>query len=212
MQNEKIIIWDFNGTLIDDTQICIDAINLLLKDRNKSEIDRNTYRSIFTFPVRDYYVKAGFDFTREEFEKPAMEFIAHYDRMIRDAGLFEDVRPTLEELRKKGYSQMILSAMQQDFLDSLIDEHGIRDYFTRISGIDNHYADGKLENARKLLSSVNGLRQDVILVGDTLHDYEVGKELGIRVILVSRGHQSAERLRQSGCVIAGSLREAIQYI
>ena len=107
---------------------------------------------------------------------------------------------------------MILSAMQQDFLDSLIDEHGIRDYFTRISGIDNHYADGKLENARKLLSSVNGLRQDVILVGDTLHDYEVGKELGIRVILVSRGHQSAERLRQSGCVIAGSLREAIQYI
>ena len=59
MQNKKTILWDWNGTLLDDTRICIDAINILLKERGKNEINESIYRNIFTFPVRDYYARAG---------------------------------------------------------------------------------------------------------------------------------------------------------
>ena len=152
MQEHKTIFWDWNGTLLDDTNVCIDAMNVLLRDRKLNELDEVTYRDIFTFPVRDYYVKAGFDFSREPFETPAIEFIENYDGLVKTADIFEDAIGALETFQKEGYTQMILSAMQNEFLQDLVRSHKIDHYFSKISGIENHYAAGKVDNARKLIA------------------------------------------------------------
>ncbi|MCK5338308.1 MAG: HAD family hydrolase, partial [Bacteroidales bacterium] len=179
MQKSKTIFWDWNGTLLNDLHICIDAINILLRERNKPVIDQQIYRNIFTFPVRDYYVKAGFDFEAEPFEKPALEFIEQYEQLIKEAALFDDVTESLDYFRKMEYKQMILSAMQQDLLNELVSSHNIEHYFRKISGIDDHYATGKVDKARKLISGLNNHDGEIIMIGDTVHDHEVGKELGI---------------------------------
>ena len=212
MQRSKTIFWDWNGTLLNDLHICIDAINILLRERNKPVIDQQIYRNIFTFPVRDYYVKAGFDFEAEPFEKPALEFIEQYEQLIKEATLFDDVTESLDYFRKMEYKQMILSAMQQDLLNELVSSHNIEHYFSKISGIDDHYATGKVDKARKLISGLNSHDGEVIMIGDTVHDHEVGEELGIRVILVSRGHQSEERLKETGCEVARNFKEVIKRI
>jgi phosphoglycolate phosphatase len=69
------IIWDWNGTLLDDKWLCIESINLVLKARDLQPIDEERYSRIFRFPVKDYYKEVGFDFSTEPFERPAMEFI-----------------------------------------------------------------------------------------------------------------------------------------
>ncbi|MCK4288095.1 MAG: HAD hydrolase-like protein, partial [Bacteroidales bacterium] len=61
----KTIIWDWNGTLLNDIDICINSINILLEHRNIENLTKEIYKEIFTFPVKDYYSKAGFDFTKE---------------------------------------------------------------------------------------------------------------------------------------------------
>lgn len=208
----KTIIWDWNGTLLNDLHICIDAINILLRERDKPEIDAQTYRDIFTFPVRDYYEKAGFDFSVEPFETPALEFMDLYEEMIRDTALFDDVLETLEAFRAKGYQQMILSAMHQDLLNELVNKRNITHFFGRISGIDNHYAAGKIEYAKRLLSDLDETAGEIILIGDTWHDYEVGLELGIKTILVSRGHQSKKRLSECKCELAENMAEVRSII
>lgn len=212
MNQKKTIIWDWNGTLLNDIHICIDAINILLRERGKPEIDTRIYQDIFTFPVRDYYVKAGFDFSEEDFETPALEFMDLYEEMIRDTALFDDVSETLESFKAKGYQQMILSAMHQDLLNELVSKRGIEHFFTKISGIDNHYAAGKIEYAKKLLEELDNTAGEIILIGDTLHDYEVAKELDVRVILVSRGHQSEARLQECECEIAQNMAEVRSII
>jgi phosphoglycolate phosphatase len=212
MKKNRTILWDFNGTLLDDTQVCIDAINILLKERNKEGISPERYREIFTFPVKDYYSMAGFTFDDEPFEKPAIEFIRHYERLVTGSSLFGDVKETLEDLRRNNFRQMILSAMQQDFLNLLVDRHSIRHYFERVAGIGNHYADGKLELARQLVDSLGGERTHVTLIGDTLHDHEVGSALGIGVILVGRGHQSEKRLKETGRPVVRNLAEARELL
>jgi len=212
MKDGKTIFWDFNGTMLDDTQVCIDAMNLMLKERNLPLLNEKRYRDVFTFPVKDYYAKIGFDFDKEPFEKPAIEFIENYDEMIRTAGIFDDTEMAMKEFRRRGYVQMILSAMQNDFLNELVNQHGIAHYFDRISGIENHYANGKVENARKLIAGLDGHTGEIILIGDTIHDHEVGEDLGIRVILVSWGHQSADRIRSTGRELAHNFEEVIQLI
>lgn len=206
------IIWDWNGTLLNDTDICIASINKLLIDRKLTPIDQDTYREIFTFPVKDYYIKAGFDFSKENFDIPAHQFIDHYRAALPEAGLHNDAVATLETFRQKNYRQFILSAMEHDFLINNLEQVGIAEYFEKVSGIQDHFAHSKIEVGKALLDSINHDGKKILLIGDTIHDHEVASELGIECILVSHGHQSEKRLKTSACRIVNNLKELTSII
>ncbi|GAI63219.1 unnamed protein product [marine sediment metagenome] len=80
----KHIIWDWNGTLINDVWLVVEIMNKMLKKRNLSKIDSKKYREIFDFPVTKYYSKLGFDFSNESFEKLTVEFISEYYQRFND--------------------------------------------------------------------------------------------------------------------------------
>lgn len=207
MKNGKTIIWDWNGTLLDDVHICINGINGLLQDRHLPVLDTEKYKEVFTFPVKEYYEKAGFDFSSEAFDIPAMQFIDYYRDHISLAELFPEVVGVLEHFRDKGFQQSILSAMEHDFLHQSIREKEIYEYFDHIAGIHNHFAESKTIQARKLLEMMKAAPEQTTLIGDTIHDYEVANDLGCKVILVAQGHQSASRLNQLDCEIINNLND-----
>jgi len=74
----ELILWDWNGTLLNDQTICIDAMNRLLVKRGLPLLTEEKYRRVFTFPVKTYYAQLGFDFAKEPFEIPALEFMEQY--------------------------------------------------------------------------------------------------------------------------------------
>lgn len=201
----KALIWDFNGTLIDDVHICVDAINVLLKARKLPVIDQKTYKRLFTFPVRDYYEAIGFDFSREAFEIPALAFMDIYVEWIHKACLFPEVRDILERISKAGIPQYVLSAMEQSLLDKLLQQYQIAHYFEVIQGIDDHFGGGKAERGKYLVSKISFPANEILLVGDTLHDAEVAAGLGVDVVLVGQGHQSVERLQSNGQFVCSNL-------
>ena len=61
----KYIIWDWNGTLIDDAWLFVEIMNEELKERMLPQINIQDYRQHFTFPVKKYYERLGFDFQKE---------------------------------------------------------------------------------------------------------------------------------------------------
>ena len=56
------IIWDWNGTLLNDRWLCVEAINQALNKRNLPMLTEGKYKDVFSFPVEDYYKKVGFDY------------------------------------------------------------------------------------------------------------------------------------------------------
>ena len=207
MPQHTTIIWDWNGTLLDDAEICREAINKMLKMRHLPELSPEKYRDVFTFPVIEYYKEVGFDFTNEEWELVAMEFINLYLNALPTCGLTPFAVKTLESFKQKGYRQAIISAMEHDALIKSVTELGIYDYFDYIGGIDNHYGGGKIENARNYFNQA-GLNPEMItLIGDTLHDSQVASELNCRCILVATGHQSYKRLSNTGLRVIHDLSE-----
>lgn len=203
------ILWDWNGTLLNDTHTCIDCMNILLEERGIAPLTRERYLDIFTFPVREYYVKAGFDFSREPFEVPAHRFIDHYREAVRRAGLHEEAREVLSYLSGKGYRQAVLSAMERDFLLETLADKRIMEYFEVIYGIDNHLGAGKSDLARDLIADLGCAPSATVLIGDTLHDAEVARDTGISCILIADGHQSRSRLAAAGFPVVGKLRELV---
>ncbi|MDD4373034.1 MAG: HAD hydrolase-like protein [Bacteroidales bacterium] len=202
MNPKPVIFWDWNGTLLDDVDCCVLAMNKLLEARNLKQLDRNRYREVFDFPVKNYYEKLGFDFRREAFELPAHQFMKHYNELVGQATVFEDAARLLGSLQQKGFRQFILSAMEQALLEDLTQKNGIQQYFEGIHGIDNHLADGKLETAKKLFATIDTSAENCLLIGDSLHDAEVAEKLNIQVLLFSQGHFSQSRLLRSNKAVA----------
>jgi phosphoglycolate phosphatase len=203
------IIWDWNGTLLNDVEICIEGINRLLKRRGLEMLQKDRYREIFTFPVRDYYTAAGFDFSREAFEIPAEEFIVEYKKLLPQASLFEDVGRTLEHFRESGIQQYIVSAMEQQALLESVHSHGIAHFFENVCGIADNLAFSKVHRGLELIREKQIIPEKALLIGDTLHDHEVGMELGVKVALVSRGHQNDQRLRINGNITFSDLKSLL---
>ncbi len=198
VNKKKVILWDWNGTLLDDIDTCIEGINVLLDRRGIPLLTKDRYRQIFTFPVKDYYQLAGFDYSKEPFEIPAEEFMLHYKATMWKSNLFDDAYRVLSRYRILGFRQFILSAMEQNLLLTSVKERGIEQFFDRVCGISDNYAHSKVKIAKELILK-NGIDpSEAILIGDTIHDAEVASEIGVDAVLVSRGHQSDERLKATG--------------
>lgn len=194
---KPVIIWDWNGTLLDDVDICVKAMNKLLEARRLSVMSKVKYRDIFRFPVQEYYHELGFNFEKEDFAIPALEFMRHYQDLLPEAVLFGGVLETLEKLKAAGYRQFVLSAMEQNLLNQLLKKHRISTYFEYIQGIEDHFASGKMMAAQKLIALIGQYDIKPLLVGDTLHDAEVGEAAGFKTVLFSGGHFSENRLKQA---------------
>ena len=89
MNRYSHILWDWNGTLLDDVWLCLDIISSMLIRRGKKGIDSKRYKTIFGFPVQTYYERPGFDFRKESFDSAATEFCDNYARRVGECRLHD---------------------------------------------------------------------------------------------------------------------------
>lgn len=211
-ENIKAIIWDWNGTLLNDVEYCLNILNKLLIDNQLPPLTFNQYREVFTFPVKDYYEKAGFDFNKKSFEELGKVFIDDYERNKFSLKLFDGAIEILEYFDSVGIEQYVLSAYKQDNLEEILKHFNIKKFFKKIKGLDNIYAGGKTELGIKLRKEIHYEKDQVILIGDSLHDEEVAKEINVRAILISKGHQSAEKLHSNGSYVIDDIKSVKEII
>ncbi|TVQ20410.1 MAG: HAD family hydrolase [Spirochaetaceae bacterium] len=203
MQGYDLIIWDWNGTLLDDLWLALDVANRMLEHRGLPTMDQDRYREIFDFPVSEYYRRAGFDFDREPFESLADEFIAGYNARLRECRLHARVPRLLEAFEREGTAQSVLSASRQESLIDALAHYELTGYFGSIAGLADHFAVSKIDAGHRLLA--RSRPQHPVLVGDTVHDFEVADALGVDCILVGCGHHPMNRLRATGARVYESL-------
>ena len=208
----KTIIWDWNGTLLDDLDLSLESVNVLLKERNIPTLSIEKYKDIFGFPVVDYYVKAGFDFEKEAFEVPAKQYVKLYAAGASELKLFPDVVDTLTFFKENNYRQIVLSAMKDDNLKLMIHNAEISHFFDGIFGIKDNYAREKVSLGKQVVENLKLNPAECLMIGDTLHDAEVAEQCGFNCILFSGGHVSKQRLETKGKKIINSLSELEQIV
>ena len=205
----KHIIWDWNGTLINDAWLCVVIMNNILEKRGLDLITIDDYREYFTFPVRDYYIKLGFNFSVEPFEVCGMEFINDFKKRKFDAFLFTQIESVLDKLSKIGITHSILSAQNQKILTETVTHYQLQDKFVGINGLDNHYAHSKVNIGKAWITTLSYNPAEVVMIGDTVHDFEVAQAMGTDCILISNGHNSKKRLKKTGVLVLNYIEEII---
>jgi len=208
----KHIIWDWNGTLLDDRWLCVEAINHALKKRNLDIITEEKYQTVFCFPVENYYKSVGFDFTKEPFHVAGDEFVAYYGENFYKVDLHQDALHVLEKLEQSGITQSVLSAGKNDFLLDWIQNHNLSRFFIKVMGIDNQYATGKKALGMKWINELDYDPSEVVMIGDTIHDSDVAEAMNIDCVLVDNGHVNRQRLVTTKRKVVSGLMEFLSYI
>ena len=209
LNNYNHLIWDWNGTLFDDVKLCSDIMNMLLTQESLPNISVKKYKSIFTFPVIEYYKIAGHTFKTNSFEVIGKQFMDEYEIRKGSCKLYQGATELLEILQSEKMNQYLLSAYEQNNLNHILDIYGIKNYFKYVVGLDNIYAGGKSHLARNLELKIrsNGQAGNILLIGDTIHDYEVAREINSDCIMLSHGHQDKERLLKLGIPVVKNFEE-----
>ncbi len=193
MNKIKVIVWDFNGTILDDFQVCLDSINIVLKKYFQPTLTKEEYLDKFSFPIRDYYQAIGLDENLGKFEDFAKEYMELFHKNFEKIGLFQDAINFIRE--DKEHQHVLISATKESNLLQQTYEKGISDLFDKIIGIGDIYAKGKFDQVKDWLDSSNYQADEVLMVGDTSHDYEIANLLRMNCCLVDRGHMSYQRLK-----------------
>ncbi len=208
----KHIIWDWNGTMLDDRLLTLSAMNSVLASRNMDELTEDQYLQFFTFPVIEYYRRLGFDFEKEPFSVSGTEFINEYNARAFEPQLHDGIIDLMDELNKIGVSHSILSASSQKILNTLATHHNIDHYFKAVLGQDNHYAYGKIETGKMLINKLGIAPKNILFVGDTEHDLDVANAIGTHCALLSWGHTSTERLDKKEVNVFNAIADLKSWI
>ena len=205
MAKYKHVIWDWNGTLLDDGWLCLDVMNDALARRAMPTLSPERYMEIFDFPVIDYYRRAGFDFEKESFAKVGGEFMQVYNGRRHEAQLRESAKEVLGHFSERGVTQSVLSAYHHDWLEEALSHFGVREAFKEVMGLGDHHAHSKIELGQVLLETLPYEAETIVLVGDTVHDFEVAQVLGVDCLLIPGGSHSRQKLETCGVPVYDTL-------
>ena len=196
-QGIKNIVWDWNGTIVNDAWLFVDIMNKVLKKNNLPSINLKKYKKNFCFPIEDYWSGLGFNFTKQEFQKLNNFFISEYQKKMFVPLVHDNIVPLFDLLKKAGVQQFVLSASEQKLLNQSVKHYKLNSFFSGVYGVDNLSARGKEHVGKTLLKKHSLGCEETLFIGDTEHDCSVAENLGCDVLLISHGHIDHAKLLQT---------------
>lgn len=208
----KSVIWDFNGTILDDVELATRSMNELLRRRGLPTIDKATHRRVFQFPVFDYYRRLGFDLNGEDQRDISDEFHSVYQAGIGSCSLNPGIAEALNYLEKGGIDQFVLSAAEEEMVESWVRLHGIQGRFRGVYGLSDRLAASKTRRCRDLIEDFDLDPSATLFIGDTDHDVAVARAVGCRPLAVLQGHQDGSRFAGADCEIYDSFHDMVNAL
>ncbi len=204
------VVWDWNGTLLDDLDVVVDAVNAALAELGAAAIDADGYRDHYTRPVRLFY-EALLDRPVGPAEWRRIDETFHhvYRRRLDEARLAADAAAALDAASSSGATQSLLSMWWHDELVPFVARFGVDRYMTRVDGNRRTGGESKAPHLAAHLRAV-APAADVVVVGDALDDARAAAEAGVGCVLYDGGAHHRSELEAAGVPVAGSLLDALR--
>ncbi len=194
MRRKKHVIWDWNGTLLNDVIIGYEVFAEICRAHDIGEPTLEDYQRYYQHPIELLYKAAGFDLEKVSIQVIAERWHVEYRQRLNRARLFDDAERVLETFHRRGVLQSVLSALPHELLLHSIELNGISRYLHRIQGLSDSLGRSKIDNGVAMLRELQAEPDQVILFGDSTHDFETAQALGIECVLFTRGYEHRSRL------------------
>lgn len=207
MKEYKVIIWDFNGTLIDDVNAALESVNDMLTRRNLPLINMEQYASYVDTPIIKFYEHIFDDLYSMDFGEIAIEFNEGYEKHLPERAVMANAEDVLEYFNQKGKLQTVISATHIDKVTNRLTEFGLTGYFDKILAHNNLIAEDKTHLAVKYFAEKGIKPSEAVVIGDCVADFKMAEAIGCDCILTTQGHQSRKEFAETTALVIDSLLE-----
>lgn len=205
------VVWDWNGTLLDDLPVIIEALNVGLGRLGLDPIDEHAYRDHFTRPVRGFYDSVfGRPVTDREWADLNETFHDEYYARAHAAPLTVDALDAVDHASGLGWTQSVLSMSAHHRLVEMVADHGLVDRFVLVEGLEAPTGETKAGHLEKHLAALERVGDEVVLVGDTPDDASAARTVGAEIVLYDGGSHHLPTLAATGAPVAHTLVQAMR--
>ncbi|MFF7875492.1 HAD family hydrolase [Streptomyces californicus] len=208
------LVWDWNGTLLDDTYAVVRATNAAFAEVELEPITPEQYREMYTIPIPRFYERfLGRLPTEAEWERMDGVFHRYYAEQRTACGLTAGAEELLHGWQRAGRSQSLLSMYGHEQLVPVVRGYGIEPRFVRVEGRRGPSGGSKalhMERHFEALAGVDGIvPENAVVIGDALDDAVAAAHVGARAVLYTGGSHSRRSLEGAGVPVVDSLAEAV---
>jgi phosphoglycolate phosphatase len=199
--NGKHIVFDWNGTLLDDIHALHECTNVLLESLGHKRVPLDDFRANYFIPFDQFYRKLGFDDAQVEKLMDLENSVFHdnYEPLAHKIGLRKGAEEILRHTRANGVRNYILSNHIVDPIRAQLRRLDIEQHFTEVLA----YADRatqfrdmtKGERLRRYRQEHNIAPEHTIIIGDTAEEIHIAHEQGLTSVAITGGCATEERLR-----------------
>lgn len=205
------VVWDWNGTILDDNDAVVTAVNEVCVAFGRDTIDLDQWRSIYRRPLLDCYQELlGQELSTDDWAEIDRLYHNAYRKLLPTTRLTPGIPDELFRWREAGGSQSLLSMWFHHELVPLVTEHGLAELFTRIDGllvdVGGH---GKADHLVEHLAAQELDPADVLLIGDVVDDADAAATAGARCVLVTTGVMNRAALEGRDVPVVDSIAEAL---
>lgn len=203
------LVWDWNGTLLDDLTLVVEATNVSLARFDGPAVTPEEHRRDFRRPIIDYYALVlGRPVTEHEFADLDTAFHDAYRAGLQTCGLALDA---LDAIASWSGTQSLLSMFFHDELIPVVRQHGLHERLARVDGLRATIGGGpKAPHLEAHITALGVATSQCVLIGDSVDDAEAARSVGARVVLYDGGFTDTARLIATGAPVASTLVEAVK--
>ncbi|MEI7034909.1 HAD family hydrolase [Streptomyces pratensis] len=208
------LVWDWNGTLLDDMQAVVHATNAAFAEVGLAPVTLERYREMYCIPIPRFYERfLGWQPTEAEWERMDAGFHRYYTEQRVACGLTAGAEELLTGWQRAGRSQSLLSMYGHEQLVPAVRGYGIEPRFVRVDGRTGPSGGSKalhMERHFAALADAAGIAPEhSVVIGDALDDAVAAAHVGARAVLYTGGSHSRRSLEAAGVPVVDSLTEAV---
>lgn len=213
MRTEHVrhVVWDWNGTILDDNDATMVAVNAVCAAFGRAPVDLDHWRSIYRRPLAETYRDLlGRDISADDWAEIDRRYHAAYRQLLPTIRLSAGIPDQLYRWRAAGGTQSLLSLWFHDELVPEVAGRGLADLFTRVDGQRGRI--GGTGKTGHLVEHITALDLDpatVLVVGDVVDDADAARAAGTRCVLVTTGMCDRATLERSGMPVVDSVADAL---
>lgn len=215
----KLVAFDWNGTVFADTYAILDSVNEVLKSLKLKSANLKTFQKHFDVPVTRTYLGLGIpgEVINSKVSEITQTFHSSYERRAAKVRTRAFVRQLLEWLSENNINSIIFSNHINEPIRRQLKRLKIERYFSDVLAnlsLDSSYKERNKQNKlRKYIKENNLLKNEVMVIGDTVEEMEIGRVLGVMTVALTHGNCSIARLKAAKPdYLIGSLKDVIDII
>lgn len=205
------IIWDWNGTLLDDNDANLAALNQVCAQFGRPPVTLESWRAMFRRPLIPCYEELlGRRIDVAEWDRLNEVYADRYLELLPESPLAAGVPEVLRLWGQAGRTQSLLSMAGHEHVRELIIERELEAFFTRVDGRPpGAEHESKTEHLVRHVAEQGIDPAASVLIGDIDDDARAAEAAGARAILVTTGLMDRPRLEATGHPVVDSVAEAV---